>query len=113
MRHAIELRHSSLGGRDTRQIVEPAQHDVQRGGAGFFLDHGQGIVERHRSLLDAIGQCRPFDKLQHERMRTSEGVRRFYFAMCARSFSFSLQTYSRMSVSACNRCVTFTVNGLL
>jgi len=45
--------------------------------------------------------------------RHAEEVTRFYFAMCARSFSFSLQTYSRMSVSACNRCVTFTVNGLL
>ena len=45
--------------------------------------------------------------------RHAEEVWRFYFVMCARSFSFSLQTYSRMSVSACNRCVTFTVNGLL
>ena len=45
--------------------------------------------------------------------RHAEEVRRFYFVMCARSFSFSLQTYSRMSVSACSRCVTCTVNGLL
>ena len=32
-----------------------------------LLRDGQRLIERNRSLRNAVGQCRPFDQLQHER----------------------------------------------
>ena len=77
------------------------------GRVAFVATAEDMIVTKLRWALDA-GRLKPH--------RDRGGILRTapcHFAMWARSFSFSLQTYSRMSVSACSRCVTLIVNDLL
>ena len=93
---------------------------IEREGVGQHLQRDVAIELACRAR-DTPRPCRPrraaTNFIGTEASAGSErhvrGVTGFYFSMCARSFSFSLQTYSSMSVSGSSRSRHLDGNGFV